>query len=145
MKFVCKQLATCGFCGYLPASGTVGSLVALPFIYWLSFLPCAWQVTSIIVLVIISLVIIGNAITSFKKPDPSQIVLDEFVGMTITLIGFSYSYQVYLTGFMLFRFFDILKPLGIKKIETLPGAWGIVLDDCAAGLLARLLLRLLLV
>jgi len=54
------------------------------------------------------------------------------------------SWQSMLLGFLLFRFFDIFKPLGIKKCEQLNGQWGIMLDDVVAGIVSNVLLRLLL-
>jgi phosphatidylglycerophosphatase A len=55
----------------------------------------------------------------------------------------SYGWIILLVGFGLFRFFDILKPLGIRRIENLPGGWGIVLDDVLAAIYANLALRLI--
>ena len=76
--------------------------------------------------------------TNFEKngvedKDPSFVVIDEFVGMWISLI-FVDGILLILTSFFLFRFFDITKILGINKIEKLNGSLGIMLDDIVAGI-----------
>jgi len=135
-----KQIATLGPIGYLPAPGTMGTLAALPFVYFISLLSLPHQACIILVTSIVSLFIIDKALKSFNNVDPSQIVVDEFVGCLVTFAGIQFDLSSVLAGFLLFRLFDILKPLGIKKIEKLPGAWGVLLDDYAAGTLASILL-----
>ena len=93
---------------------------------------------------ILSFFVIQRALTFFKIVDPSQIILDEVVGCFLTFVGLAFSWQSLLAGFLLFRLFDIFKPFGIKRLEQLPGAWGVLLDDCAAGLLANIILRIFL-
>lgn len=135
-----KQIATLGPVGYLSAPGTMGTLAALPFVYCFSWLLLPEQVFIIIIAATVSLFVIDRGLQSFHDTDPSHIVLDEFVGCLVTFVGINFNLASTIAGFLLFRLFDILKPLGIKKIEKLPGAWGVLLDDCAAGLLANILL-----
>ena len=73
--------------------------------------------------------------------DPGQVVVDEISGQLVTLTPMLFSPSVAGTilGFVLFRFFDITKPLGIARLERLPGGWGVMTDDLAAGVLAGLL------
>ena len=137
---IIKDLATLGRIGSLPAPGTMGTLAALPFVYFISLLSLPYQICAILFTSTISLFIIDKALESFSDVDPSQIVLDEFVGCLVTFVGIQFDLSSVLAGFLLFRLFDIVKPLGIKKIEKLPGAWGVLLDDYAAGSLASLLL-----
>ena len=66
--------------------------------------------------------------------DPSEVVIDEAVGMGISLFMLPYSFGLYLLAFVLFRIFDIFKPSFIYQIQELPGGWGIMLDDVLAGL-----------
>ena len=74
------------------------------------------------------------------QKDPQFVVVDEVLGMMITLAGVSLGWNSILTGFVLFRLFDIFKPWPCNRLETLPGYWGILLDDVAAGIYARLAL-----
>ena len=67
--------------------------------------------------------------------DPSEVVIDEVVGMGISLFMLPHSPGLYLLAFILFRVFDILKPSFIYRIQNLSGGWGIMLDDVLAGLL----------
>ena len=69
----------------------------------------------------------------FENEDPSFVVIDEFVGMWISLLLFDEIILI-LISFFLFRFFDITKFLGINKIEKLNGSLGIMLDDIVAGI-----------
>lgn len=66
--------------------------------------------------------------------DPSRVVVDEMVGVWITLLAAPAGHVWYgLAAFVLFRFFDILKPLGIRRMEKLPGGVGVMMDDVLAG------------
>ena len=66
--------------------------------------------------------------------DPSEVVIDEAVGMGISLFMLPHNFGLYLLAFVLFRIFDIFKPSFIYQIQELPGGWGIMLDDVLAGL-----------
>jgi len=143
MKYIAKFIATLGPIGYLPAPGTMGTLVALPLIYSLSKLSFEIQSLMIVVLCMSSFFIIRQALTFFQIADPSHIILDEVVGCVITFIGIPVCWVTLVAGFLLFRLFDILKPFGIKRIENFSGAWGVLLDDCVAGLFANILLQFL--
>ncbi len=72
--------------------------------------------------------------------DAHPIVIDEFVGQLLALWAVPRSPLWLLTGFLLFRLFDIWKPLGARAVQRLPGGWGILCDDLLAGLYARLVL-----
>jgi len=73
----------------------------------------------------------------FGVPDPNEVVIDEVAGSAVSLLGFpvGFSFAGLVCCFFLFRFFDIVKPLGIRRLEGLGGGWGLVADDAAAGLL----------
>lgn len=131
--------------GYVPiGSGTVCSIVPCLIIGLLG------DQISILVRILIALLILVVAFIStnieFDDADPGYVVIDEFLGMWISLIlvpsGPSGLIWV-LIAFILFRFFDITKLLGISRIEKLNGATGIVMDDVVAGLYALLIIGLL--
>jgi len=77
--------------------------------------------------------------------DHNRVVIDEVAGMCITLLLIPLKWQYTLIGLILFRFFDILKPFGIRKLEELPGGWGVMADDVLAGIYANVLLQLVVV
>jgi phosphatidylglycerophosphatase A len=69
------------------------------------------------------------------------VVVDEVVGMWVTLVGLPLGVFTAAAGFVLFRIMDVAKPWPARDLEGLPGGWGIMADDVAAGLYAHLLLR----
>ena len=73
--------------------------------------------------------------------DPARGVIDEWVGMWITVLFLPVTWSWMLAGFLLFRVLDIYKPLGVRKIEACPGGWGIMFDDIAAGVIGFILLN----
>jgi len=134
---VSKWIATCFGLGYFPrAPGTSTSLVALSF--WAALahyqIPL-WGLVAICV-VLIPLGVWAIRIYAGDK-DPSEVVIDEWVGMGIALFPSTYSLPELALGFVLFRAFDILKPLGVQYFDrrSLKG-WGVMLDDVLAGLYA---------
>jgi phosphatidylglycerophosphatase A len=76
--------------------------------------------------------------------DPQFVVIDEVAGQLVALIAVPLGWKSFLTGFILFRVFDILKPPPVRQLEALPEGAGIVLDDVAAGLYALGIMHLLL-
>lgn len=76
--------------------------------------------------------------------DPQRVVIDEVAGIMVTFLFIPVNWTLYLMGFVLFRIFDIFKPLGIQKCEKWPHGWGIMADDVLAGLYANLILQLML-
>ena len=129
--------------------GTVGTAVAA-LLAWLvrTTIPQTATLTGSIFLAIgitIFAIFVTNAAikTIFKDnpSDPQEIVIDEFAGLFVTLIALPNSLLSYVAAFIMFRFFDILKPYPIRQVEQLPGAYGIVLDDVVAGAISSLLLN----
>ncbi len=72
--------------------------------------------------------------------DPQRVVIDEVAGMCIGLLFIPVKVKYVLCGLILFRFFDIVKPLYVRKMELLPGGWGIMMDDVLAGIYTNILL-----
>lgn len=97
--------------------------------------------------VIISLVIClvgiwsGNVVEKDWGKDNKKVVIDEVAGMCIALIAVPGSYAGIIAALILFRFFDIAKPLYIRATEKLPGGWGVMMDDIVAGIYANLILQ----
>jgi phosphatidylglycerophosphatase A len=75
--------------------------------------------------------------------DPQKIVIDEIIGFWIAMIAVPYTAWTLFAGFVLFRIFDIWKPLGIRKMEKFKGGWGVMLDDVLAGIYANIVLQVL--
>ena len=131
---VWRFAATFFFLGKLPfAPGSWGSLGAL--LLWL-LLPISFSIhLSVIVFLFVLGVYSSNKMAKYMDDhDPSEVVIDEAVGMGISLFMLPHSFGLYLLAFGLFRIFDVLKPSFIYRVQDLPGGWGIMLDDVLAGL-----------
>ena len=136
-----KSVCTLGPIGYFPASGTFATIFCLPIIFGLSFLlsgVCYLMVASFVT--ILSLASIHFSLSFFHEKDPSEIVIDEVAGIFLTFIFIKITFWNLILGAVLFRFFDIFKPLGIKIFERIPGSVGIWLDDVVAGFYSSILL-----
>ncbi|MBB6501614.1 phosphatidylglycerophosphatase A [Pedobacter cryoconitis] len=86
----------------------------------------------------------GNVVEAIWGKDHNRVVIDEVVGMCITLLWIPVTPVNILIGLILFRFFDILKPLFIRRLENLPGGWGVMFDDILAGIYANIVLQIIL-
>ena len=131
--------------GYSPvAPGTLGTLVAIPIYYFLSDIPSPLYEITLIGFFFLSVWISENAETSFGKKDDQRIVIDEIIGFLITMLWVPKTVPFIIIGFFLFRFFDILKPFPIRRLEKgLKGGYGVVLDDVAAAVYANIILHLI--
>ena len=108
------KISTMGPFGYLIAPGTIGTLLTLPFVYLLSFLGPKEHFITLIGLFILCLYIIQKATYFFRETDPSEIILDEFIGCLITFWALPINFQTIFCGFAIFRILDISKIFGIK-------------------------------
>lgn len=136
-------IATAGYCGYFPiAPGTVGSAAGL-----LVYLLVAWAGLPILEVAAIGLTFAGGAWAAthaerfFGGIDPGPVVIDEVLGMLVTLAFIPAGWQAMLAGFLLFRVLDVIKPFPANRLETLHGGFGIMADDAMAGVYANLGLR----
>ena len=87
-------------------------------------------------------VVVSARVKSEEDPDPSKVVIDEVAGQLAALMLLSpVDWWSLLVAFLLFRLFDIVKPLGIRRLEAIPNGWGIMLDDLAAGVLAAIVIN----
>ena len=136
-----RFVATFFYLGKLPfAPGSWGSLGAL--LLWL-LLPLTFSVhISVITILFVLGVYSSNKIAeNLDDHDPPEVVIDEVVGMGISLFMLPQSFELYFLAFILFRIFDIFKPLFIYRIQNLSGGWGIMLDDVLAGLFTLTLVK----
>ena len=100
-----------------------------------------WLIAAIAVSFFVGVAVSARVKTD-EDPDPSRVVIDEVAGqLAAVLILTTVSWWSMLAAFLLFRIFDVLKPLGIRRLEDIPNGWGIMLDDLAAGLLAAVIIN----
>jgi len=122
--------------GKIPfAPGSVASLATLPLAFFLSRLPHFWHLFLVFLLFFLGILSVRKAEFILKKKDHPMIVIDEVVGSLFALF-FARTLLEFLLGFFLFRFFDILKPFPLKKLEALKGGLGVMMDDVASGFLS---------
>jgi phosphatidylglycerophosphatase A len=127
--------------GYAPvAPGTFGSAAGL-LVWWL--LPASDAAQGAAILVLLALGSWGGNIAEhhFGRTDPGQVVIDEVMGMLITLFLNPVGWIGALGGFFLFRLFDVIKPYPANRLEQLPGGVGVMADDAMAAVYANLALR----
>ncbi|MDB5273218.1 MAG: phosphatidylglycerophosphatase [Chitinophagaceae bacterium] len=142
-----KTIATFLGIGYIgKGSGTIAALT----VCLLAYLAVSVNVfTSFALIVFIVTTFIAGVYTAGKVEkywgkDSKHVVIDEAMGMALTLLFSPINLFTLTIGFILFRFFDIYKPLYIKKTEQLPAGWGVMSDDLLAGIYANLILHLIL-
>lgn len=138
-------VATAGYCGYFPiAPGTIGSAAGL-----LVYLVVWWAGSPIVEAALIALTFVAGTWAAtraerfFGGIDPGPVVIDEVLGMLITLAFIPAGWTAVLTGFVLFRVFDVIKPYPADRLEKLHGGFGIMADDAMAAVYANLSLRAL--
>jgi phosphatidylglycerophosphatase A len=145
MKHFILLLATGFGVGYSPvAPGTLGTLVAIAVYYFLSNIPPPLYEITLIGFFFLSVWISENAEIFFGKKDDQRIVIDEIEGFLVTMLWVPKTLPFIIMGFFLFRFFDILKPFPIRRLEKkLKGGYGVVSDDVIAGVYANIILHLI--
>jgi phosphatidylglycerophosphatase A len=147
---VSKFIATFFGAGYSPfAPGTAGAIVAFMiscgFIYFnLSEPTILYAHIGLSIFCIIIGIIATKNLEKVWGHDPSKIVIDEAIGIWITFLFISPSYLNFFIGLLLFRFFDILKPLGIKYFDKMNTPASVIFDDVLAGIYANISLVLIL-
>lgn len=132
--------------GFSPvAPGTAGALLAALIWFCLSFfltgLTLLWVTVALILVFTVAGVWAADRLEPVWGEDPSRVVVDEMVGVWITLLAAPAGHIGYgLAAFALFRLFDIFKPLGIRRMESLPGGIGVMMDDILSGIYGFILL-----
>jgi phosphatidylglycerophosphatase A len=147
MNAFAMVLATAGYVGFFPiAPGTAGSLAGLiifAFVKWIG-VP-AFEISVIVAVLVLGIWSASIAERVLNLKDPGPVVIDEVLGMLITVALLPLSLTGVLVGFVLFRVFDVIKPFPAGRLESLHGGLGIMLDDAVAGLYGYLTLRVLMV
>lgn len=136
-------IATLGGVGYAPwASGTFGTAASIPI-----YLLLAWPGSTLIYLagtaaaIAVSIWGCHAAEKRFGVKDPGEAVADELSGFLVTMAFLPLTPAFVAAGFFAFRATDVIKPFPARRLEALPGGWGIVADDLMAGVWANLLLH----
>lgn len=140
-----KVIATSLGIGYVgKGGGTVAAVVAcVCWYFWHTvYLPNYWLTAGVTLVITIIGVISSGAVEPFWGKDDKKVVIDEVAGMWISLLFLPATGAYIVTGLILFRFFDIVKPFYIRNAEKLPGGWGVMLDDVLAGICANILLQI---
>lgn len=153
-KQLVLNLATLGNVGSKSKMpGTIGTILGF-FFYAITFhyfSPFAYTF-ALCIITYLAVAICDAAEKHMMQKDPSAIILDEFVAVPFVFLGLNAfnpnvleagGWPIYLTGILLFRFFDILKPLGIRNLERIEGGIGCVLDDVVSALASCILLHIL--
>ena len=148
MNLFDSSINTFFFLGKSPvAPGTVGSLGAL-VAWWLLPISPFVMIYLLFCIFCLSWMTISSTLTTIEEEDPQHIVIDEVIGMWISLLPLSFysndgdfnNLLLALLAFLLFRLFDIMKPSIIYRIQFIPGPLGILLDDVLAGVFSGLII-----
>jgi phosphatidylglycerophosphatase A len=140
-----------------PGPGTWGSVVVVllwmsgivihqynpfPFFEWQAFwlFYCSVTLAAAVLVSLIGIPAATIVAQQFGREDPGHVVIDEVAGQLLTLVVCRPDWPHALLALALFRLFDITKPWPIRKLEALPGGWGIMLDDLAAGAFGAVIL-----
>ena len=140
LKRISELFCTSFGIGYTPLfPGTIASFIILPLVW---FIKNEFGLSLFLLLIfffsILSYYFIKILIQNKTEKDPKFIIVDEYIGQSIALIFCNEKISEYLISFLLFRFFDILKPYPIKYFNNMKNASGVILDDIVAGLIVCL-------
>jgi len=129
--------------GYSPiAPGTAGTLLSIPVYLVLSQIRFPLYELTLVTFFFLSSWISDQAQRYWGKTDDPRIVIDEMMGFLITMLWLPKTALFIVLGFLLFRFFDIVKPPPIRLLERVRGGYGVVLDDVVAGIYANIILQI---
>ena len=142
---ISEWIATCFKVGYLPfAPGTWGSVFSI-LLWWVILKDLNTYIFGaiIIIFLLIGIVVSNIIIDQSGDHDPSYIIIDELVGQWLALFLIPDGFFNIAISFILFRFFDIIKPWPIRLIEKLPKGLGVMSDDLTAGLITLVLIQVI--
>ena len=130
--------------GYIgKGAGTVAAIACCIcwYLAWAGGFPPLLLSLILTVLIIFIGVWSSGVVEKIWGKDPARVVIDEVAGMAISLLFLPVSIKYLACALILFRFFDIVKPLFIRKMELLPAGWGIMADDILAGIYTNILVN----
>jgi phosphatidylglycerophosphatase A len=138
-------VATFGYVGFVPmAPGTVGAAAAIPLFLLLRWAgPTSLEIAACLFLIVFGAWSARLTEEALGVEDPGPVVIDEVVGMLVSLLWLPASWPVIIAAFLAFRVFDIVKPWPANRLEHVPGGWGVMADDVMAGVYANLVVQLL--
>lgn len=142
MMTIQKSIASCLGIGHIKGGGTIAAAVfCVPWYAIQTTGSFEWWALAITVAVTALGIWAAKSVEREWGKDSSRVVIDEAAGMMISLLFVPVTIPYMVTGFILFRLLDITKPLLIRKTESLPGGWGVMMDDILAGVYTNLLLH----
>jgi phosphatidylglycerophosphatase A len=149
MRAAILFIASFAYVGYIPvASGTFGSLAALPLFWVFDALSAASSIAAVVLFVMLTTAacwVAGKADAYLQEHDSHKIVIDEVAGFVASILFVPLSWQTAASAFLVFRALDVIKPFPAGYIDAhLPGGAGVVLDDVVSGLYTNVIVRLLL-
>ena len=139
-----KAIASCLGIGYIKGGGTIAAVVTCAIIWLLWYAVVSpWMFLLAGIGITLLGVFVGDKVEPYWGKDSYRVVIDEVAGMWITMLFIPPNFWLLIIGLVLFRFFDILKPLYIRKMEAIPGGWGVMMDDVLAGVYSNMILQLI--
>ena len=144
MMRIHKWIAGCFGIGHIKGGGTIAAMICC-VIWWFVQNDGVFNKWMIVVTAVITIIGIWSATVVEKDwgKDSSRVVIDEVAGMCIGLLFIPVTIKWIVVGLVLFRFFDIVKPLYIRKAEALHAGWGVMADDILAGIYTNLVLQVI--
>jgi len=140
-----KFIATFFGIGYIgKGAGTIAALfVGVLLYYGVQFnIYTSARLFSLCIALMATGTFVSSKVEKVWGKDSKRVVVDEALGMCVSVVFLPISAGLLLSGFLLFRFFDIYKPLFIRKTEKLPGGWGVMTDDLLAGVYTNCILHM---
>ena len=139
--FLSKAVASVLGIGYIPKGGGTVAALLYCFIWFLlpdGYSQSFWQILITMLLIVIG-IWCGNIVDQYWGKDSSKVVIDEVAGMSVALLYIPHNIFYILISLLAFRFFDITKPLGVKKMENYPKGIGVMADDILSGFYALII------
>jgi len=144
MKRFAHLLATCFYVGYFPKSpGTVASALTALVLFFIPYHSVVFDIGAIALLLPVGIAVSQVTENVLQTKDPSIIVIDELLGMYVSVLFVPKTWWLYMLAFGLFRLLDIAKPFPVNKMGKIPGGFGVVLDDVIAGGITGLVVYLI--
>ncbi|MFA5073851.1 MAG: phosphatidylglycerophosphatase A [Nitrospirota bacterium] len=142
-KNIILFIAQGAYSGRFPvAPGTAGSVIGVLLYLGIKDFPPAFYLIFLGMLCLTGALVSTEAEKILGSKDNCSIVIDEIAGFLVAMFLVPYGWGFLIAGFLLFRFFDIMKPWPIRKVERFSGGWGVMLDDIGAGIYTNVVLQI---